>query len=200
MLMMKTKNRNFKEASWKEVWLLVYPMMFFVVVPRILSICLIIAYTKELTLIFLIVFVLLGMIINCDHIQRDPGHVMLGILTNIFAPCIVIQEGSSFFKRSGIASSLLHSVGLLGLFLLVILGGINLCPDIASSRHAPILHCFMGSTTNQTLQRCQLDEVILKRCPFTNFSSEEVGICKQDLFSFDLRMPWASDEVDSESE
>ena len=197
MLMMKTKDNEFKEASWKQTWILVFPAMFFVVVPRILCISLLIAYTKEYLFIFLIIFVLLSMAINYEHLRRDPGHVILGILTNVFAPCIVIQEGSSFFKRSGYTSSLLHCLGLVCLFLAVIGGGVNLCPDTSINRHAPILHCFENDFLNQTsIQRCSFDELFPLNCTQTIEKSPiNTSIdCRSTLISVDFNWPWSSDE------
>ena len=201
MLMMKTKNNEFKEASWKQTWILVFPAMFFVVVPRILCISLLIAYTKEYLFIFLIIFILLNMAINYDHLRRDPGYVLLGILTNVFAPCIVIQEGSSFFKRSGAASSILHSLGLICLFLAVLGGGVNLCPDTSSNRHAPILHCFEGDfTTKQSMQRCQFNEVFKSNCSkkFDSISVNESIACRDNLLSVDNDWPWSHKENNGE--
>ena len=201
MLMMDTKDQEMKEPTWKKTWILVFPVMFFVVVPRILTLSLIMAYTKEYVLIFVLVFVCLNMVINYDHLGRDPGHVMLGLLTNIFAPCIVIQEGSSFFKRSGAASSILHSLGLIGLFLVVLGGGVNLCPDTSSNRHAPILHCFEGDfTTKQSMQRCQFNEVFKSNCSkkFDSISVNESIACRDNLLSVDNDWPWSHKENNGE--
>ena len=197
MLMMKTKNKTIKEASWKETWILVFPVMFCVVVPRILCISLIMAYAKEYVLVFVILYILLNMAINYDHIQRDPGHVMLGIFTNLFAPCIVIQEGSSFFKRSGAAASILHAVGLSCLFLSVIGGGINLCPDTSMNRHTPILHCFDGGFPNATsMQRSQFDNLSMSNCiqTFENFTSDDLQTCHNGILAVDFDWPWADKE------
>jgi hypothetical protein len=185
MLMMKTKDNEFREASWKQTWILVFPVMFFVVMPRILSASLIMAYSKELVYVFLIIYVIISMIVNSDHLRRDPGHVTLGILTNLFAPCIVIQEGSSYFETSGVTSSILHSLGLLSLFFMIIGGIINVCPDTASNRYAPILHCFNVKSSKQTLQKCQFDQVAMENCTktFTNLLINETVQCSDDLFS-----------------
>ena len=197
MLMMKTKDNEFKEASWKQTWILVFPAMFFVVVPRILCISLLIAYTKEYLFIFLIIFILLSMAINYEHLRRDPGHVILGILTNVFAPCIVIQEGSSFFKRSGYTSSLLHCLGLVCLFLAVVGGGVNLCPDTSINRHAPILHCFENDFLNQNaIQRCSFNELFPLNCTQTIEKSPINSFidCTSTLISVDFNWPWSSDK------
>ena len=162
MLMMETKGKEVKEASWMATWLLVFPVMFCIVVPRILSTSLIMAYTKEYVFIFMFLFIALCLVCCQHYLRRDAGHVVVGCLTNLFAPCIVIEEGSKFFKRSGVVASILHSLGLIGLLLFVIGGNIGLCPDTAANRHSPILHCFEGrsQTDAKTFQRCQIDDVI----------------------------------------
>ena len=162
MLMMETKGKEVKEASWMATWLLVFPVMFCIVVPRILSTSLIMAYTKGYVFIFMFLFIALCLVCCQHYLQRDAGHVVVGCLTNLFAPCIVIEEGSKFFKRSGVVASILHSLGLIGLLLFVIGGGIGLCPDTAANRHSPILHCFEGrsQTDAKTFQRCQIDNMI----------------------------------------
>ena len=58
---------------------------------------------------------------------------MLGILTNYFAPAIVVEEGSKFYKRSGITASLLHIMSLLILFLLTLGNVINTCFHIEAN-------------------------------------------------------------------
>ena len=142
LLMMATKDKPVKEANWKATWLLIFPAMFMVVVPRILSLGLIMAYTKGYFLMFIFGFFILSVAINFHHLQRDPPEVMVGILTNLFASCTVVQEGSGFYKRSGVVSSVLHALGLLCLFLMVVGNVFNTCPDTSINRYAPILHCF----------------------------------------------------------
>ena len=101
MLMMATKDNPIRDASWKVKWILVFPAMFMVVVPRILSIGLTISYAKGYILFVMMAFLLLSICISFCHVKRDPPEALLGILTNLFAPAIVIQEGSGYFKRSG---------------------------------------------------------------------------------------------------
>ena len=143
-LQMATKDKSVREASWKTTWFLVLPPMFFVVFPRVLTISLIMSYTKEYFFVFLAVYLVSSIAINFCHVRRDPSDAALGILTNLFASCIVIQEGSGFFKRSAISSSILHIFGLFGLCIAVG-SGLNTCPYTEANRHAPILHCFQGT-------------------------------------------------------
>ena len=189
LLMMATKDKPVKEASWKATWLLIFPAMFMVVVPRILSLSLIMAYTKGYFLLFIVTFFLLNMLLNLKHLIRDPPEVMVGILTNLFAPCIVVQEGSGFYKRSGIVSSLLHALGLFCLFLLMLGNTINTCPDTTVNRHSPILHCFqLNFPLENGMQRCQWPTSLDKSTctlAFNNVSKSYFDSlqCKPDILS-----------------
>ena len=108
LLMMATKDKSVRDASWKTTWFLVFPAMFLVVIPRILTVSLIISYSKEYFLVFLAVFLVVNLAVNFQHLRRDPPEVIVGILTNTFASCIVIQEGSGFYRRSSITSSVMQ--------------------------------------------------------------------------------------------
>ena len=132
LLKMATKDNKVKQVSWKMT-VLVFPAMFFVVVPRILTISLIMAYAKSYNFIFLAAYFALSLGINYPYVRRDPPEVMLGILTNYFAPAIVVEEGSKFYKRSGITASLLHVMSLLILFLLTFGNIINTCFHIKAN-------------------------------------------------------------------
>ena len=164
LLMMATKDKPVRKASWRTTWFLVLPSMFMVVIPRILSISLMISYTKEYFLIVLAIFFALNLIINQHHLKRDPPEIIVGILTNTFASCIVIQEGSGFFRRSGTSSSLLHIISLLCLCIMVGTG-FNLCPDTAINRPAPILHCFEGNfSADFVMKRCEWPTMLRSDC------------------------------------
>ena len=154
-LMMKTKQNEVKNSTWRQTFVLTLPAMFVIVVPRILSLSLITAYSKEYSLLFMGLFILINILLNGSCFKNDPVQVFLGALTNVFAPCIVICEGSQFFKRSGIASSILHIIGQLALFMLVIFNAIAPCPD--TKIHAPMLHCYMYEDLH--------DNFYMQRCP-----------------------------------
>ena len=151
-LMMKTKNNDMKEASWRQTFLMVIPAMFAVVVPRILSLSMITAYCKEFAMFFIAAYILFNVLCNIRHFKRDPSKVLMGAMTNVFAPCIVIDEGSGFFKRSAVTSSILHILGQIFLVILVILHVMVPCPDIRS--YSPILHCYQAKDLNSTGMRC----------------------------------------------
>ena len=144
-LMMKTKNHVIKDCTWKETFLLVIPAMFLLVAPRILSMSLIVAYTKEFFILFVFIIVFVNIVLNIPFFKRDPAQVLLGTLTNVFAPCIVIDEGSAFYKRSATIASLLHVMCLVILNCLIIGKAITPCLDLERKSYPPVLHCYPGN-------------------------------------------------------
>ena len=70
LLKMATKDNKVKQVSWKMT-LLVFPAMFFVVVPRILTISLIMAYAKSYNFIFLAAYLALSLGINYPYVRRQ---------------------------------------------------------------------------------------------------------------------------------
>ena len=70
LLRMATKDNKVKQVSWKMT-VLVFPAMFFVVVPRILTISLIMAYAKSYNFIFLTAYLALSLGINYPYVRRQ---------------------------------------------------------------------------------------------------------------------------------
>ena len=70
LLKMATKDNKVKQVSWKMT-VLVFPAMFFVVVPRILTISLIMAYAKSYNFIFLAAYLALSLGINYPYVRRQ---------------------------------------------------------------------------------------------------------------------------------
>ena len=152
-LTMPTKGKKFKEGTWKPKFLIVLPCMLSIVVPRLLSISLLTSYIKGW--IFLVVFLML--VIGClccyKFIKRDPAKAILGTLTNLFAPTIIIEDGSAFFLKSAMLSNLMHSTCL----VILVMGGfdsssiLNPCDKTQPS----IFHCF-NDKGNFTTMRCPI--------------------------------------------
>ena len=163
-LLMKTKRKDIKEASWKEM-IIVFPTMFCIVIPRILSLSIIAAYKKDFFPIVLVTMVIANTVVNLAHFKRDPGQAFLGVMTNIFAPCIIVEEGSGFFRRSGITSSILHILAQVSLFCLVYFNIlVPPCPYVDGDQriYVPISHCFSNRTvepedTSSSMARCLMD-------------------------------------------
>ena len=167
-LMMKTQRKPIKEASWKPTFLVAFPAMFLMVVPRILSLSVIAAYTKHYFNIFILGMVATNTLINAPYLKRDPSTVFVGILTNIFSPCIVKEEGSGFYKRSGITSSILHALCLVICFSCVIGKVITPCPQFDKNIYPPILHCYPGNPDITLMARCDSNVLERSECKLNN--------------------------------
>ena len=202
LLMMATKDKQIKDASLKTKWIIVFPAMFVVVVARILSVSLFMSYSKGYILLGILAFILMSLGINFHHMLRDPSEVLLGTLTNLFTPAIVIQEGSGFYKQSAIASSLLHILGLFSLLFLVIENTFNNCPITQLNRNSPIIHCFhQRNLKGVQLLRCKWPQDLNSSCTsvFKNYNNYETLNCTSNLISIDQEydvtfcgesMPW----------
>ena len=195
-LMMKTKRKLIKTASWKETFLIVLPAMFLIVVPRILSLSVIAAYTKQHFVVFIAVMVITNIIINAQHFKRDPAQTFLGITTNIFSPCILIDEGSGFYRRSGITSSILHVICQIILFCLVVGEAISPCPNFEKNIFSPIMHCYPGNLNISTIARCDGDFLTSSDCTLdTNLAyfNFNVSTCTDEI----LPIQWSLEENSS---
>ena len=159
-LTMPTKGKKFKEGAWKPKFLIVLPCMLSIVIPRLFSISLLTSYIKGW--IFLVVFLML--VIGClccyKFIRRDPAKAILGTLTNLFAPTIIIEDGSAFFLKSAMLSNLMHSTCLVIFTISMVMGGFNSGPMLipCDKTQPSIFHCFadMGNQGNFTTMRCPI--------------------------------------------
>ena len=120
------------------------------------------------SVVFIAVMVITNVIINAPHFKRDPAQTFLGITTNFFSPCIVIEEGSGFYKRSSIASSILHVICQIILFGLVVGEAISPCPNFEKNIFTPIMHCYPGNLNISTIARCDGDFLTSSDCKFDN--------------------------------
>ena len=99
------------------------------------------AYTKAWAIAFISLFVVVGLLVNFyPYVKRDPAEAFIGVATNLFSPCIVIDEGSKFLVRSSVLATLLHCLNLVLLVSLVVSG--NGFLPIANQPHPPLIHCF----------------------------------------------------------
>ena len=157
-LTLPTKGKTFKESSWKPKYLIVLPSMMLIVIPRIISISLMISYVKHGVLVIILLMLTVNLLTNIKFVMRDPAKTILGCLTNIFAPCIVVEEGSQFFKRSSLMSNLMHGISLVTMTTLVIF---NLVQPVPCHRtQPPILHCFKGNNFEK-------ENLSMMKCPIT---------------------------------
>ena len=159
-LTLPTKGKQFKEVTWKPRFLIVLPCMLSIVIPRLFSISLLTSYIKGW--IFLVVFLML--VIGClccyKFIRRDPAKAILGTLTNLFAPTIIIEDGSAFFLKSAMLSNLIHSTCLVIFTISMVMGGFNSSSMLfpCDKTQPSIFHCFadMGNQGNFTTMRCPI--------------------------------------------
>ena len=185
-LEMKTKRKDIKEASAKAL-LFVFPMMFCIVIPRILSMSLVAGYSKECFPIFLVIMVGANAIVNFPHLRRDPGQAFLGVMTNTFAPCIIIEEGSGFFRRSGITSSVLHCLAQISLFCLVFYHVFEPCPDFDDRIYVPVSHCYIYNDTSQDLSKFGSMAI--------SYSDSDVLNCKKNIIKSNISEPTNYDMI-----
>ena len=164
--------------------------MFGITIPRLLSASLVIAYMKGMTMLFVVAYFIISSLIMCHpHVTRgsaknDPSNAFLGILTNLFSPCIIIEEGSKFLAKSSIVAILSHCLTQ-AVILLVTVGKII---TITASENPPILHCFpdvdYNITTNSTFSRCLIRGEQLTNCTDGMFYSN--GNNKYATFCHDI--------------
>ena len=187
-LIMKTKRKDIREASWKEKYLFVFPAMVTIVYPRIVSLSLIAIYARQYFFVFTTFMVVANILVNHKEFTRNPGEVFLGAMTNIFSPCIVNEEGSGFYKRSGKTSSILHIIAQITLFCLVFFQTIIPCPNSESHMFSPMMHCFKGniSRSSNHLATCEVKDLsVFKNCSLNGFD-QNLGldltdaVCIQD--------------------
>ena len=143
--------------------------MFGLTLPRLISTSLLIAYLKQWTILFVVAYFIMAiLLLYHPHVKRgsakdDPGQAFLGVLTNIFSPCIVIQEGSKFLAKSSILATLHHCLSLAVLLFVIVSSTMT----IKRSANPPVLHCFPAVdnvTTKSTFERCLIRENQTSNC------------------------------------
>ena len=157
---MPTVGKKFKESTWKPKFLIVFPCMLTVIIPRLISVGILTSYMKGYIFVILFLNVGINCLCNCKFLWRDTAEAIRGCLTNIFAPTIVIEEGSTFFIKSGLVSQLIHGVSLTIFMLSTIFGGFESTSMLMScgKTQPSIFHCFGdgGVYKNYTTIRCPL--------------------------------------------
>ena len=149
----QTKRNAIKHESWKHTWLIFVPIMIALTVPRLLSLALLTAYTKGYAILFISLFAVVSILISLyPYIMRDPADAFVGVMTNLFSPCMVIEEGSKFLPKSSIVATLLHC---LNLTILVSLIKTESAFVPSKEENPPLIHCFGNNNyTNSTFSRC----------------------------------------------
>ena len=163
LLLKGTKRNEIKEESWRHTWLIFFPIMAGLTVPRLLALALITSYAKVYAILFIILMIFVGLLVNLyPYAKRDPAGALLGVVTNLFGPCIVIDEGSKFLIKSSISATVLHSLNLV-IFISLVLSGSSFTPK--ENDNPPLIHCFgNNSATNSTFSRCLFNSSELTNC------------------------------------
>ena len=192
LLLKGTKRNEMKEESWRHTWLIFFPIMIGLTLPRVMTLALINAYAKVYTIIFILLFIFAGLVFNLHpYVKRDPADALLGVVTNLFGPCIIIEEGSKFLVKSSIIATVLHSLNIVILTSLVISGsysstipGFGFAPQ--KDNNPPLIHCFGNNlATNSSFLRCP-------------FNSSELTDCIEGLFSQLSIKEWREERIKNE--
>ena len=140
VLLYQTKDEKIKrEVSSKQTYLMIFPVMFTLSFPRLLTLGLFIAYARFLSLPFIALFFFVSCALSFKSLLRDPLRTICGALCNIFAPCIMIESGSCFLFLSSLNAIILHCISLIGLLFAIILQMPGFMPD--NHNDPPITHC-----------------------------------------------------------
>ena len=115
--------KEFKESTWKPKFLIVFPCMLAIIIPRLISVGILTSYMKGYIFVILFLNVGINCLCNCKFLWRDAAEAIRGCLTNIFAPTIVIEEGSTFFIKSALVSQLMYGLSLTIFTLTTTFGG-----------------------------------------------------------------------------
>ena len=136
-------------------------------------------------MLFVVAYFIISSLIMCHpHVTRgsaknDPGNAFLGILTNLFSPCIIIEEGSKFLAKSSIVATLSHCLTQAVILLVTVSKTIT----ITAYANPPILHCYLdvdyNITRNSTFSRCLVKE-------------EEPTYCTDGMLYSDENKPYAT--------
>ena len=150
-----------------------------VTLPRLLSASLLIAYMREMSMLFVAAYFIMSLLILCHpHITRgsakdDPSSAFMGILTNLFSPCIIIEEGSKFFAKSSIVSTISHCLTQ----AVILFVTVSKTRKIYANANPPILHCYpdvdYNITRNSTFSRCLVKEAEPTNCTDGMWYSDE---------------------------
>ena len=159
-LTLPTKGKQFKEGTWKPKFLIVLPCMLSIVIPRLLSISFLASFIHGWIFLVIFLMVVIGCLCCYKFIWRDPAKAILGTLTNLFAPTIVIEDGSAFFLKSAMLSNLMHSTCLVIFTISMVSRRFDSSPMLfpCDKTQPSIFHCFadMGSQGNFTTMRCPI--------------------------------------------
>ena len=161
--LLPTKYSDVRFKNWQDSVILVICFMF-IIIPRVFSLCLVIAYLKSNVFMAMFAYMITAMfilwLIKRDMVRNEPKKTVLGVLTNLFSPCIVVNEYDNFLLVSSMISTIGHLLVQLALFLLVYTQTIEPLPN----SDPPILHCYfdhqaLEEPSSRLLERCSYSYV-----------------------------------------
>ena len=143
-----------REVSPKHAYFMIFPVMLILSSPRLLTLGLVLAYAKVLSLPFIALFILIACALSFKYLLKNPLQTICGVLSNMFAPCIIIENGCSSLPISSLHAILLYCVAQISLLLGIIQKIPGIMPD--DYNDPPITHCsIMGNTsTSFQMARC----------------------------------------------
>ena len=115
-LLLPTKENKIKWKSWQDT-LIVFSCQFITSFSRLFSATLLTVLLRYYLIIPIIIYFLISAAVLWRKLSKDKSMILLAIVTNIFAPCIVLEEQSSFFAKSSLISTILHISSLVLFYL-----------------------------------------------------------------------------------
>ena len=142
----RKQHQSKKLVTAKHILPIFIPAMLFCCTPRLLCLGVELAYLKVWSLIFLSGFIVISWVINGHYGRKDPLQTLSGVISNLFAPCVLISDRSRFFMVSNIVTIVFQCISLIGIMTFT---GLEV-PWIAPTpeNNPPIMQCF--NTKNET--------------------------------------------------
>ena len=125
-LLLPTSQNEVRKKSWQDTLVIMFSQGL-LVYPRMFSACILVACFKYWVFVPLAIYIWLSIILLRDELKKDSNKTVLGILTNIFGPCIVNDEHSRFFVNSSLIATVFHIL-CQAMFFLPLLAGVKFSP------------------------------------------------------------------------
>ena len=156
-----TKYSVVRDKAWQDQVIL-GACFFVVIVSRVFSLCLAISYLNAWVFFGMFAYIGISFLIlwlfKKDTLMRDPKKSILGVITNIFSPCIAANEYDNFLLISSHIATFCHLLLQLTLFFLVYSSTLQPAPE----NDPPILHCFFDHQSpneSRTHERCPYEVI-----------------------------------------
>ena len=108
-----------KDSSWKDKILILLPV-FTLTCCRTVTLSLLFAFLKgHYSIIIAISIAIILLICVIPYCKKYGQMAVLGAITSLFGPCIVVNEFSLYFIVTALSSSLIYMSALAGLSLMI---------------------------------------------------------------------------------